>query len=234
MIEEWRAVGGYEGLYEVSSRGRVRSLRSKELMRPYPMLRGGYPAVNLSSNGKKLCPVHRLVAEAFIGPRPPGADIRHLDGNPANARASNLCYGTRKDNERDKDRHGRRPLGIDHHAAKLNPDKILRAKKMHAAGTSLAIISRTVGAAPSTLYAMFAGRTWSHAVRPARAHLGLKTKLAAALLCLGDENGQLLIDYEHSKSMTVEQIISLFQWDHRIPRAEGGSDEHWNIEPKLI
>lgn len=62
-----------------------------------------------------------------------------------------------------------------------------------------------------------------------RRKLSLKAKLAATLLKLGH------IPYEHSKQMTADQIISLFHFDHwPIRHADGGPDEPWNLEPRLI
>lgn len=63
----------------------------------------------------------------------------------------------------------------------------------------------------------------------ARAHIGLETKLAAALLALGH------IEYEHSKLMSARQICSLFQFDHYpIRHDDGGPAEPWNLVPRLI
>lgn len=63
----------------------------------------------------------------------------------------------------------------------------------------------------------------------ARAHIGLETKLAAALLTLGD------IDYEHSKLMSARQICSLYQFDHYpIRKDDDGPDEPWNLVPRMI
>lgn len=61
-----------------------------------------------------------------------------------------------------------------------------------------------------------------------RGHISLTTKLAAALRDL------LKIPYEHAKAMSAEQILSLVQWQHIVPHALDGSDEHWNLEPLLI
>lgn len=68
MNENWRAVVGYEGLYEVSDQGRVRSLKfGKTRILKYGKAGAGYLVVNLCKDGKhKLMYVHRLVAEAFI------------------------------------------------------------------------------------------------------------------------------------------------------------------------
>jgi hypothetical protein len=109
--EEWRDVPGREG-YEVSSWGNMRSWnasrgRRKEPrpMKPWIQKRGGYPAVKLGGGGQNVT-VHSMVMLAFVGPRPDGMDIRHLDGNPRNNHLANLCYGTRSENIYDSVRHG--------------------------------------------------------------------------------------------------------------------------------
>lgn len=110
-IERWVPVRGYEGLYEVSDLGRVRSL-------PRPGTRGvvlrpdvggpGYPAVRLFRQGKKThLNVHSLVAVAFLGPRPAGGECRHLNGDQTDNRLVNLQWGTSAENSQDMMRHGR-------------------------------------------------------------------------------------------------------------------------------
>jgi hypothetical protein len=72
---------------------------------------GGYKRINLSdgqsrkSRKKKQLMVHHLVLRAFVGPCPAGMQTRHLDGNPANNRLDNLCWGTPKENAEDCARH---------------------------------------------------------------------------------------------------------------------------------
>lgn len=117
--ERWLPIPGYEGYYEVSDRGRVRSLprecpgnnwrfRPGRALSPGPRSRG-YLQVNLSLHGVvKPYSVHVLVAAAFHGPRPKGMEIRHLDGNKANNQPSNLAYGTSSENKQDAIRHGQR------------------------------------------------------------------------------------------------------------------------------
>lgn len=59
-----------------------------------------------NSSGAVTRSVHSLVAEAFLGPRPEGQEVRHLDGNGMNNDVSNLVYGTRQQNQRDRVEHG--------------------------------------------------------------------------------------------------------------------------------
>lgn len=114
--EEWRPVLGYEGLYEVSALGRVRSLdrtvvdsigrrfRRQGRVLSTNFARSEYPKVELvSADGSGVTRrVHAIVAEAFHGPRPDGLEVCHEDGDPHNNRATNLRYDTRLANEHDK------------------------------------------------------------------------------------------------------------------------------------
>ena len=114
--EEWRPVPGYEALYEVSNRGKVKSLgrvldsgrriAPRELRRSRKPL--GYKQVVLiDENGaKKTRPVHQLVLEAFVGPMPPGMECCHWDGDPGNNRVENLRWDTPKANADDLVRYG--------------------------------------------------------------------------------------------------------------------------------
>jgi hypothetical protein len=63
----------------------------------------GYLTVKV---GGKTRRVHEIILLAFVGPKPPGLECRHLDGNPANCALSNLAWGTHLENEADKARHG--------------------------------------------------------------------------------------------------------------------------------
>ena len=123
MIEEWRPIEGYEGLYEVSNTGRVRSvdryvkysngqihLHKGKVLSPVKS-NLGYLLVSLCCNGKyKSISVHRLIAQAFIENPDNLPEINHKDEDKTNNSVDNLewCdrsynnnYGTRKDKERD-------------------------------------------------------------------------------------------------------------------------------------
>ena len=109
--ETWKPVVGYEGLYEVSDQGRVRSLRRSGT--PGRVLaqrqnRGRlYLLVRLSHNNqRKIKTVHSLVLAAFIGPRPARMETRHLNGDATDNRLANLSYGTSLENSADQRAHG--------------------------------------------------------------------------------------------------------------------------------
>lgn len=98
-IEIWKDIGGYDGLYQISNLGNVKSLyfhstRNPSLLRQENM-RYGYKRVTLSKDGEtKRFSVHRLVALAFI-PNPDNYPcINHKDENPSNNRSENLEWCT--------------------------------------------------------------------------------------------------------------------------------------------
>ena len=117
--EKWLPVRGFEGAYEVSNRGRVRSLTRQVLtshgqVRTYkgrlktPTLRNcGRLVVSLPvNNTARTHLVSVLVAEAFLGPRPENMLVCHNNGDPTDNRVENLRYDTYSENMHDKKKHG--------------------------------------------------------------------------------------------------------------------------------
>lgn len=113
MKEEWKDIKNYEGLYQISNLGRVKSLvgwNGKRYISRERVLeptkrndeRATYQRaiVSLTKNGKKKdYRVHRLVAEAFI-PNPQNKpQVNHIDGNPLNNNVNNLEWVTDKENK---------------------------------------------------------------------------------------------------------------------------------------
>ena len=89
-MEEWRAVKGYEGLYEVSNTGKVRSLRTNRMLKPL-VLPNKYLQVSLYKDKKREQPlVHRLVAMAFIENESNLPMVNHKDENKQNNHVFNL------------------------------------------------------------------------------------------------------------------------------------------------
>lgn len=118
----WMPVSGFEGLYEVSNRGEVRSLdrvvmrngcpvhrkgRMKRLSRKDH--RHGHHVVKLTDRqgASRNRQVHQLVVEAFIGPRPDGMQVCHLNDDPTDNRVENLRYDSASANVADAIRNGR-------------------------------------------------------------------------------------------------------------------------------
>lgn len=174
--EEWRPVVGYEGLYEVSSHGRVRSL---DRFRPHPtnerltLVRGrvlklkrrqrtGHLTVTLQNAGRSYPFVHGLVLAAFVGPRPEGMECCHNDGNPANNHVSNLRWDTHAANLADMVRHGTRVQGQQIRRAKLTPEEVREIRASHAAGATQAELARRFRVTPTAIWWVVKGKTWKH------------------------------------------------------------------------
>ena len=115
MEEVWKEIEGSDGLFSVSNEGRVRqnhyeyiSLQGRKIVKEEKIIKpiiwqSKYLRVDISNRRKnkpfrKAVYVHKLVAEYFIGPRPEGYEIDHIDGNYLNNRADNLRYVTRQQN----------------------------------------------------------------------------------------------------------------------------------------
>ncbi len=118
--ELWAPIKGYEGHYEISTDGRVRSIdrvtkdrnghnrRRAGRLLSQQINQNGYPTVGLKLEGQRRSfLVHRLVALTFIPNDNPDADqVCHNDGDPANAHVENLRWDTKSGNELDKNAHG--------------------------------------------------------------------------------------------------------------------------------
>ena len=102
----WKAIKGYEGIYEISNTGKVRNLRRDDKNRTYPgkilkpgRTKNGYLFVLLSVNGvTKNCMIHRLVAETFLHKVDENLEVNHIDGNKENNSVTNLEWCTRSYN----------------------------------------------------------------------------------------------------------------------------------------
>ena len=131
MKEIWKDVPCYEGRYQVSNMGRVKSLERKvrsvnwyahkefwrtvreRILRPGPVQSGHLYVV--LGHGEAGVPVHQLVMRAFVGDPPQGMEVRHLNGDPTDNRLDNLKYGSRTENILDVFYQGKRwrKLSID-------------------------------------------------------------------------------------------------------------------------
>lgn len=90
MSEEWKSIKDYEGLYEISNLGNVKSLIKNRLLKPW-MHKKGYMVVTLTKAKKhKHFFVHRLVASAFLESKELTTEVNHIDGNKHNNCAENL------------------------------------------------------------------------------------------------------------------------------------------------
>lgn len=167
MENEWRAVVGCEGWYEVSNYGEVRRIKPGKATKPGRLLKptrrkNGRMSVYLRHEGDDIQrEMHHIVAAAFLGPKPEGKEINHLDGNPANNRADNLEYCTHRENMQHAYRLGLVRLGIgeDQHLAKLTTEQIIVIRNCTAPAK---LIARVFDVSPITIRNIQKRRTWKH------------------------------------------------------------------------
>jgi len=124
--EQWRSVAGYEGIYQVSSFGRIKRLAGKSCLKDRLLKQSkfgiGYRRVVLSINAeKKSRPSHILVAQQFI-PNPNNYPIvMHNDDDPENNNVYNLIWGTQKQNIQDCHKKGRAANNLPKLSGKNHP-----------------------------------------------------------------------------------------------------------------
>lgn len=171
--EEWRPVPGWEDLYAVSDWGRVRSFHAGAgsgkrggLLKPW--LTHGYKVVGLCRGGhSERWPVHQLVALAFLGPCPPGEQVRHGPNGKLDNRASELCYGTSAENNGpDKVRDGTINQGERHGIAKLTDAIVAECRVRHGAGETQLSLAREFGVDRAAMNHAIRGLTWTHVAEP--------------------------------------------------------------------
>lgn len=174
MKENWKEIVNYEGLYEVSDMGRIKSmcrwcwnghgrfLRKEKIKKVH---KKDYYRVQLSShNVRKLFLVHRLVAQAFIGDCPEEEEVNHKNGVKTDNRIENLEYVTKSENSK----HAV-ALGLIDHAgekcpvSKLTNSQVLGIRRRHKKGdTSYKKLGMMFGVSKSTIAHIITRRNWGH------------------------------------------------------------------------
>lgn len=174
MIEEWRQVKGYEGLYEVSSLGNVRSVdrvikysngtsnHHKGRLLKLGCNHRGYPMAMLSKKNKQRnIAVHRLVAEAFICNPENKPTVNHISGVKSDNRVENLEWNTWEENERHSQETGLKPRGEAHPNSKLNKTKVSEIRRLYPSMTQVEL-GMKYGVNHRTIGNILNYKTWRH------------------------------------------------------------------------
>lgn len=166
MLEVWKGIIGYEGRYEISNFGNVRSLCKSMITKLKPHKNGcGYSEVNLFKNRKqKRFRIHRLVGLAFVANPDNKPWINHIDCNRENPRADNLEWVTPKENVEHAMSLNRQyiALGEGNGKAKLTKEEVIKIKKeiLSESSRSLAQIARQYGVDWTTVSCIKRGKSW--------------------------------------------------------------------------
>jgi hypothetical protein len=163
--ETWRFVLGYEGLYEVSSKGRVRGMSNGQILSPQRDSRG-YLVVCLSRNGvHRRFRVHRLVALAFLGLPPKGCEVNHKNGVRDDNRVENLEWASHSKNLRHAFRLGlcivHSLKGEEHPASKLTSAQVGEIRRLRGQVSERKLASY-FGVSPSLISAIWLRKKWRH------------------------------------------------------------------------
>ena len=169
----WLPIKGYEGIYEVSNDGQVKSLERetwygygymthKERILKATPGKSGYVILTLSYNGaRKKQLLHRILAETFI-PNPKGLPhVNHIDGNKSNNSLDNLEWCTHSENIQHSFDTGLSPRGEGHGLSKISEEQALEVLNLMDEGKYPTQISRETGIKYSTVHGIYYGENWS-------------------------------------------------------------------------
>ncbi len=214
--EIWKAIPAFPD-YEASNLGRVRSLprvrtdaggrnggirnRNVPGVILRPALHKGYPHVALTVDAKGYTmPVHRLVLEAFVGPRPDGMECRHLDGNRTNANLDNLAWGTPSENQMDRAEHGTANIGEQHPMSKLTELDVIEILWRSEAGDTQTELAEMFDVSRKAIQLVTSRDRWQH-VQPFR-----------CTFCMDDDKLRIYSGYRFSDSVKDAIKEAGFRW----------------------
>lgn len=172
--EEWRGVVGFDDSYEVSNLGAVRSKtrvivdsKSTRIFKGKILQAGvqsnDYLGVHLYKGSKSTSRlVHYLVAEAFLGTRPDGMDVDHIDSNRANNSLSNLRYIPIKENRGRPKNPVRKSPSKKGKSNKLTAEQVIHLRQERANGINLSQYATRWNVSLSTIHHAASGRSWKN------------------------------------------------------------------------
>jgi hypothetical protein len=166
--EIFKDIPGYEGHYQISNYGRVKSLKSGKrfgkILIPQ-MNEKGYLKIPLS-NGitKKTCKIHRLVALTFLPiPTKDKTTVNHKNWNKLDNYINNLEWATHQENidHAKKNKLFNNPHSENSHNAKLKNEEVFELKNLYISGLySQRALARKYGVHPSTIYLILKNKSW--------------------------------------------------------------------------
>lgn len=175
--ETWKDIEGYEGIYQISDFGRVKSLErivsyeingrrrsrlQKESIRKQKINRWGYKSVNLNKDASiKTFEIHRLVATHFLNCNYDGKQVNHIDGDKENNVINNLEFVTPRDNIKHAFENGLIPIRVGRKLNQEKADKIRREKNSNP-NISHADLSMRYGVSVRTIIDVLNNVSWKN------------------------------------------------------------------------
>ncbi|MHC4489947.1 MAG: NUMOD4 domain-containing protein [Planctomycetota bacterium] len=166
-MEIWKDIPDHSE-YQISSRGRVRSCKRREVgdwlvLSPAPHPKG-YLTVSLYGIQKRTYAIHRLVLSAFIGRCPENHEACHRNGAKQDNRLENLYWGTRLDNEKDMKRLGEKTTvrGEQQGQSKLTAIQIQKIRQLAKSGIAQSKIADRFGVTQQHISKIVTRKQWRH------------------------------------------------------------------------
>ncbi len=160
MREQWKTIDGWP--YEASSMGRVRNSRTGYILKPCDD-KYGYFLVTLCDSGNQVTrTVHRLVSRTFLGGKPDGYVVNHMDGRKHNNGADNLEYVTPAENERHAVDMGLKARGERNNKAKLTEDDVRSIRDLYKGGLTQVELGKMYGMSHRGIGHVVNRKNWKH------------------------------------------------------------------------
>ena len=171
VVEKWKPVTNYGGIYEASTTGKIRSVdrvdcagakrRGKELSQCHDS--DGYHVVGLSKDGiTTQYKVHRLIAITFNGAPKEGQEVNHKDGKKSNNTYRNLEWVTSLENHQHAAKTGLKARGESSGRSVLTERIVIEIRKLHDQGMTASVIANRTGAGKSAVEHVIYRRVWRH------------------------------------------------------------------------
>lgn len=170
MDEIWKAAHDLEGFYEISNHGNLRRIYATKnfpiipsLLSPKKDSRGYVKATVYRDREKLTIRIHSLVALAFLGERPEGHQINHIDGNKENNLSSNLEYVTPSRNRGHAFEIGlQSSKGINHSQAKLCDEDVIEIRRLYNTEIGQTQLARKYNLHQTTIFGIVRNKRWTH------------------------------------------------------------------------
>lgn len=174
-MTHWKPIPSFEGLYEISEYGAIKSLgrvettkagwsrvKNEKFIKPY-VGKDDRLYIDLSNNYKRLrTSVHRMVLTSFVGPCPEDMEACHNDGNHRNNHYTNLRWDTHQNNLHDKYVHGTHICGENHKLSKLKKEDILAIRELSKQKLSQKKIAEKFNVSRGLIGKILSGKGWAH------------------------------------------------------------------------